>query len=58
MQGGGVRNKKTRVEMEEYVSITEYFYKLKIFLTLTGDVMFINRNAFTIIPEKKIKLVT
>ena len=50
-------NKKISMDTGEYTKITEDFYKLKKFLTLTADVMFVNGNEFMITPERNIKFV-
>ena len=44
-----VRNKPIRMDTEEYVNITEYFYKFNKFLILMADVMFFNRGFFKVI---------
>ena len=51
------RNNPRRVEMEEYVSISEDFYKLHKFITLTSDVLFFNRNVFMITSERKLNSI-
>ena len=58
VRGKKVRNKPSRVDMEEYVKISEYFYKLHMSVTLMADVMFVNGNAFMITSSRNIKLMT
>ena len=53
-----VRNKPSRVDTEEYVRITEYFYKLHKFVMLTYDVMFVNGNEFMITLATNLKFMT
>ena len=55
--GKKVINKPSRVEMEEYVRISEDFYKLHKFITLTSDVLFFNRNVFMITSERKLNSI-
>ena len=43
--------------MEEYVRISEDFYKLHKFITLTSDVLFFNRNVFMITSERKLNSI-
>ena len=45
VRGNKVINKPGRLDMEEYVNISEYFYKLNKFVRLPDDVMFFNGNA-------------
>ena len=47
-----------RVDTEEYLEIIMYFYKVYTFMTLTIDVMFVNRATILIISARKIKFVT
>ena len=53
-----VRNKPIRMDTEEYVNITEYFYKFNKFLILMADVMFFNRGFFKVISSRKLKSAT
>ena len=53
-----MRNKSSRVNMEEYMKIPEYFYKIHKFVTLTSDVVFLNLNLFMITSARKIKFLT
>ena len=52
------RNKPSSVYTEEYVTVTEYLYKIHKCLTLKEDVMFINWNVFMITSETKRYYVT
>ena len=58
VRGKKVRNKPSRVDMEEYVNISEYFYKLHKLVMLTANVMFVNGNVFMITAARKLKFVT
>ena len=53
-----VRNKQSRVGMEEYVNIPEDFYKLNKFIMLMAYVMFVYGNVFMIPSAMKLKFVT
>ena len=52
------RNKPIRDYMEEYVNISEYFYKLHKLVMLTANVMFVNGNVFMITAARKLNFVT
>ena len=58
VRGKTLRNKPSRVDTEEYVRITEYFYKLHKFVMLTYDVMFVNGNEFMITLATNLNFMT
>ena len=45
VRGKILRKNPIRLDTEEYVTIPKDLYKLKKFVTLTADVMFVNRNS-------------
>ena len=58
MRDKKLRQNPIKVDTEEYVTILTYFYKLQKFVTLMADAMFVNRTAFLINSEIKIKFTT
>ena len=57
VQGKTVREKSARVETDR-ISIPDDFHRLHHFVTLTGDVMFVNGVAFMMTLSRDINLVT
>ena len=53
----GTRQKPERVDTLETV-VPRYFYGLHKYMTLTADVMFVNRVPFLLTPSQKIRLFT
>ena len=58
VRGNKLRYKPSRLDREEYVKISEYFYKFHKFVALTDDIIFVNGNAFMIKLARKRKFVT
>ena len=56
--GKTVRNKPSKVETEEYVNITEDFYKLHKLVMIVSNIMFVNRNVFMKTSARKLNFVT
>ena len=53
-----VRNKSSRLNMEEYMKNSEHFYKLNNFVMLAEDVMFVNGYDLMVTSARKVRLVT
>ena len=57
MRGKTARHKPSRVDMDKYVAIKMYFYKLYRFVMLTTDVMFAIRNVLLFNSTRRLKFV-
>ena len=53
-----VRNKSSRLNMEEYMKNSEHFYKLNNFVMIGDDVVFVNVYEFMVTSKIKIRLLT
>ena len=53
-----VRNKSSRLNIEEYLKISEHFYKLNNFVMLADDVIFVNGYEFMVPSARNLSLLT
>ena len=53
-----VINKSIRLNIEEYLKISEHFYKLNNFVMLADDVIFVNGYEFMVPSARNLRLLT